>query len=119
MSTSPAFSLLCRTCVALALLAVSAPLAQAGGTRVFVGVGFGGPLYYPPPVYYYPPPVYYPPPAVVYAPPPGWGTPPVVPGPAHSCYAGRYVCPMSRPVPVGATCWCTNNSGGRAYGTAN
>lgn len=99
-----------RTCLALGLLAFSAPLARAG---VFFGFGF--PVFAP---YYYPPPVYYAPPPVVYAPPPTWSTPPA-PSAAQSCYAGQYVCPMSRPVPVGATCWCASNSGGRAYGTAH
>ena len=115
MSPSPALSLLRRTCLAFGVLAVSAPLAQA---RVGVFFGFGGPVFYPPPVYYYPPPVYYPPPPVVYAPSPAWSTPPA-PAATQSCSAGQYVCPMTRPVPAGATCWCPNNSGGRAYGTAS
>lgn len=59
-------------------------LALAGGAalhsgkaeaRVFVGFGFGVPLYAP---YYYPPPVVYAPPPVVYTPPPvGYAQPPV------------------------------------------
>lgn len=61
----------------VAALAVSASQPASARTRVVVGVGIGGPVYGPPPVYYYPPPpVYYPP--VVYAPAP----PPVVYTPA-------------------------------------
>jgi hypothetical protein len=114
MSPPPAALFARRSFLALGLLAVSTPLAQA---RVGVFFGFGGPIFYPPPPYYYPPPVYYAPPPVVYA-PPAW-TPPPPSGSAQSCYAGRYVCPMTHPVPTGATCWCSNNSGGQAYGTAN
>jgi hypothetical protein len=46
---------------------IAAPAAHA---RVFVGVGFGGPVYYPPPVVYAPPPVVYAPPPVAYVAPP-------------------------------------------------
>lgn len=103
----------------LALLAV-AP-AQA---RVGVFFGFGAPVWGPFPYYYpyysYPPPFYYPPP--VYSPPP----PPTVYAPpepgsaplARSCNAGPYVCPLERPLPAGARCWCRNNAGQRAYGQA-
>ena len=58
------------------LLAAAVPAAGfAGGARVGVTIGIGGPpvVYYPPPpVVYYPPPpvVYYSPPPVVYYPPP-------------------------------------------------
>jgi hypothetical protein len=65
--------------VAAATIAAS-PNAEA---RVFVGVGVGVPVYYPPPpVYYYPPPpqVYYAPPPVVYTPAP----PPVYTGPLYA-----------------------------------
>jgi hypothetical protein len=96
------------------------PAAQA---RVFVGIGvplFGPPgFYYPPPIYYPPPPVYYapPPPPVVYA-PPGFSAAPA--GTAgQMCYAQAYTCPMDRPVPVGATCYCLGNGGQRVYGRAN
>jgi hypothetical protein len=121
----------------------SAPMGQAsahdwdaddwGG----VGIGFNfGPVFTPSP-YYYPPPVYYaPPPPAYYAPPPGYYSPypgyiarsPVpaaVPqyaqsgsGPAQSCNAGSYVCPMEVNVPVGANCYCRGNDGKRVYGSA-
>jgi hypothetical protein len=94
-----------------------APPAQA---RVGVVLGFG-PGFWFPPYYYYPPPVYYPPPPVWYTPPPPVSyTPPAYasPGVARSCYAGAYVCPMQVEVSPGTTCWCPNNTGGRAYGTA-
>jgi hypothetical protein len=108
---------LCATMLGLAAIP-----AQA---RVFVGLGFGFPLFYGPG--YYPPPVYYPPPPVYYAPPP----PPVyyvppqtyTPGPTaqsgQSCYAGPYVCPMDRPVAPGASCYCPGNGGQRVWGRAN
>ena len=55
-----------------AIVAFAACLPAAANARVFIGVGVGVPLFYPPPVYYAPPPVYYapPPPPVYYAPPP-------------------------------------------------
>ena len=74
----------------MALLAVGASVAmtQPAEARVFVGVGIGVPLYYPPPVYAYPPPYYYAPPPVVYAPPPVVVSPPppVVAQPASEPY---------------------------------
>lgn len=102
--------------------------AGAADARVFVGVGigvpfygpgyYGPPPYYPPPVYYAPPPVYYPPPPpVVYSPPQTYAPPPVAAG--QSCYAGPYVCPMDRPVPSGASCYCLGNGGQRIPGRAN
>ena len=55
---------------ALALGAVMVA-AQPAHARVVVGVGFGFPVYAPPPVVYAPPPVYYTaPPVAAYAPPP-------------------------------------------------
>jgi len=63
------------TCGALALLALVGLPASQAHARVFIGVGVGVPLFYPPyvgpPLGYYPPyypPPYYAPPAV-YAPP--------------------------------------------------
>ena len=77
--------ILASLAVAAALsLALVAPAAQAGG-NVAIGVTFGAPAYYPPPVAYYPPaPAYYPPapvylpPPVVYRPAPVYYGPPVV-----------------------------------------
>ncbi len=103
----------------VALTAAPSP-AQA---RVFIGVGIGvpyfyGPGYYPAP-YYYPPP-YYPAPPVVYAPPQTTYTPSAAPASAgQSCYAGPYVCPMDRPVPSGANCYCPGNGGERVNGRAS
>jgi len=51
--------------VALALLALAAPAAQAH--RIVLGLHFGVPLYWPAPYYYYPPPYYVPPYYVPYA----------------------------------------------------
>jgi hypothetical protein len=89
----------------LALGAVAAAPHPAEA-RVFVGVGFGVPLYppayYPPPYYYYPPPVVYAPPPVVYAPPPAPAAA-VAPPPAEPTTA---VNPASAPytAPNGQTC---------------
>jgi hypothetical protein len=68
------------TAAGIALMALSAPSAQAnpwhhnhgGGGVVVIGPGYPGYYAPPPPVYYAPPPpVYYaPPPPVYYAPPP-------------------------------------------------
>lgn len=108
-------------CAGIALAALA--LAPPASARVGVFFGFAPPLYYgPPPIYYPPPPIYYPPPPVYYTPPPPVTyTPPVV-GPqgyfARTCYAGAYVCPMETRVSSGTTCWCPDNSGGRAYGRA-
>jgi hypothetical protein len=87
-------------------------------SRVWIGFGVpyyaGPPAYYPPPVYY-PPPAYYPPP-MSYAP----SYAPAAPSTAgQSCYAGPYVCPMDRPVPSGAACYCLGNGGARVWGRAN
>ncbi|HTU54878.1 MAG TPA: hypothetical protein VMF62_12990 [Acetobacteraceae bacterium] len=101
-------------------------------SRVYVGFGFGfplfiaPPLYYPPPAYYYPPPVYAPPPG--YVPPPGYYPPPpasYAPAPppssgsGQSCYAGAYVCPMDNPVASGSPCYCLGNQGVHVWGHAN
>jgi hypothetical protein len=107
---------------ALSLTLLAAAPAQA---RVGVFLGFGAPVwgpapfYYPPP--YYPPPLYYPPPVYYPPPPPPMVYAPPAPGPAplaRSCNAGPYVCPLERPLPAGARCWCRDNSGQRAYGVA-
>jgi hypothetical protein len=72
--------------VALAVLATGASVAmsQPAQARIFIGVGVGVPVYYPPPYYAYPPPYYYPPP-VVYA-PPVMAPPPVVGTPTSEPY---------------------------------
>ena len=91
------------------------PQAQA---RVRMFLGFGPPVWGPPAYYapYYPPPVYYPPPPpVVFTPPEDQVGPSEA---ARSCDAGAYVCPLDHPLPVGATCWCRDNAGRRAYGRA-
>lgn len=104
-----------------------------GGWGIGIGLpgfwGWGWPGYYPPPVYYPPPPVYYAPPAPppgYYAPYPGYiaQLPPNIAPPAsssataQSCNAGNYICPMEATVPPGGRCYCPDNNGGRAYGTA-
>jgi hypothetical protein len=126
MISSPSFFLR-RIMVVSALCAAALGLtcgpAQA---RVFVGLGFGlplyyGPGYYPPPVYY-PPPIYYaPPPPPVYYVPPQTYTPGATAraGGQQSCYAGAYVCPMERPVAAGASCYCLGNGGQKVWGRAN
>lgn len=123
MSLSRRLAIVAALCATMAGLSVSS--AQA---RVWVGIGvplYVGPGYYPPPVYYPPPPVYYtPPPAVVYTPQPNYTPPPPAYSPAsqggsQSCMAGPYVCPMDRPVPAGAACYCTGNSGQHIRGQAN
>ena len=110
--------------LAFGLVAILA-MQPAARAAVFLGFGFGlpfyGPVYVPPPVYY--PPAYYPAPPVYYTPPPAQSYPP---GPAvgsaaggQSCLAGAYVCPMERPVPSGAACYCPGNNGQRIAGRAN
>ena len=124
------------------LLAASVVCAMAipgaAQARVFVGVGvgvpfFGPPAYYPPPfhypppMYYHPPPMYYhPPPPVFYAPPPVVYTPPPVTyapprasAAGQSCQAGAYVCPMDRPAPPGAACYCLGNGSQKVWGRTN
>jgi hypothetical protein len=64
---------------AAAVAMAGAPAAAHGRGRVFFGLGFGAPAYYPYP-YYYPPYYYYPPPA--YAPVPPYGTVQPTPSPA-------------------------------------
>ncbi len=117
------FALTARRAMALGIIAVmtlgvmlAAAPAQA---RVFVGVGVPLPYFGPPAYYYPPPPVYYaPPPPVYYAPPPPVTYAP--PGPSatygQSCNAGSYVCPMERPAPSGASCFCRGNYGERVNG---
>ncbi|MBW4092152.1 MAG: hypothetical protein HIU82_13740 [Proteobacteria bacterium] len=114
-----------RTGAAALLLAGLAAAPAQARVRVFFGYGapyWGGPGYYPPPIYY-PPPVYYPPPAyypppppVVYAPPDSGAPGPIQP--ARSCNAGPYVCPLERPLPAGAQCWCRDNAGRQTFGHA-
>ncbi|HBK06236.1 MAG TPA: hypothetical protein DDZ81_10280 [Acetobacteraceae bacterium] len=119
-----------RLAIVMALCGAFAGLTAGSAlARVFVGIGipFYGPGYYPPPVYYppppayFPPPVYYPPPPVYY-PPPQTYTPAPAPrasGAGQSCYAGPYVCPMDRPAPTGASCYCLGNAGQRVSGRVN
>jgi hypothetical protein len=91
-----------------------------------VWVGFGFPLFVPPPVYYPPPPAYYPPPSYYpppyYAPPPyqppvNYNPPPQYSPSGQACVAGPSVCPMEHPVATGAACYCTT-PGGRVWGRA-
>jgi hypothetical protein len=93
--------------------------SQPAAAGVFIGFGFplfvGPPAYYPPPVYY-PPPPYYPPPAN-YAPPAYYPPAPSAPPAARSCVTSGTVCPMERPVAVGASCYCTTAQG-RSWGRA-
>jgi hypothetical protein len=92
--------------------------SQPAMAGVFIGFGFplfvGPPAYYPPPVYY-PPPPYYPPPAAY--PPPAPPPPQYAPSAARSCMTSGAVCPMERPVAVGASCYCTTAQG-RLWGRA-
>jgi hypothetical protein len=122
---SPSLSSIRRLTAALALSAGFAALAPGpADARVFVGIGVGvpfygyGPGFYPAP-YYYPPPVYYPPPPVYYTPPQVYTPAPAAQPGGQTCYAGAYVCPMDRPVPTGASCYCPGNGGQRVWGRAN
>ena len=62
------------------------------------------------------------PPALI-RPPVVYASPPVVyqlaPAPARSCYAGAYVCPLTRTTPSGGKCSCPSNDGRRASGRAH
>jgi hypothetical protein len=83
--------------------------AEAWWNRGYGGGGFmlfGPPIVVGPPVYYAPPPVYY-------SQEPAYPPPP----PGQTCYAGPYICPLDRPTPAGADCYCPTNDG-RAYGRA-
>ena len=82
------------------------------------------PYYYAPPIVVAPPPVYYAPPPVVYAappPPPVYYPPPVVRygDAARTCYAPPLNCPMEVARSPGSTCYCSDQTGNRAYGTAH
>ena len=77
------------------------------------------PYYYAPPIIVAPPPPYYAPPPVVYAAPP---PPPVYYPPsaaARTCYAPALACPMEVARAPGSTCYCSEQSGDRSYGTAH
>ncbi|WP_428484856.1 hypothetical protein [Rhodopila sp.] len=109
---------------ACAVIGAFATVPSPAQARVFVGFGFGfpgfyGPAYLPPPIYY--PPPYYAAPPVVYTPPQVYTPGPAVSpgGGGQTCYAGAYVCPMERPVPSGAACYCLGNGGQRVTGRAN
>jgi hypothetical protein len=81
------------------------------------GWGDGGLLFdfVPPPIYVGPPPFYYDyPPPVYYAPPPAYYAPPpaqVAPAPGTACYAGPYVCPLARALPIDSPCTCPTDNG--------
>lgn len=106
--------------IATAAFLVAGLALPSNPAQARIWVGFGFPLYYPPPAYY-PPPVYAPPP-VIYAPPPPvtFTPPPSYPPVARgqSCYAGAYVCPMEHPTASGSTCYCPGNGGERVWGRA-
>jgi hypothetical protein len=133
-------------CGSLALVALCGLTTNAAQARVFIGVGVGVPLFYPPvvaPPYYYPPyyaPPYYGPPSYPdgssfsYAPPnssqpqnlapppgyaPGGYTPSAGYGVAQSCQAGAYVCPLVAETPPGGRCSCPGQNGQRIRGQAN
>jgi hypothetical protein len=81
------------------------------------------PYYYAPPIVVAPPPVYYAPPPVIYAapPPPPVYYPPqpsTYPVVARTCYAPTLTCPMEVPRSPGSTCYCSDATGDRSYGTA-
>ncbi len=76
------------------------------------------PAYYAPPAYYYPPPVTYAPPPAYYAPPPASYTPLDGAAAQRGCYAGAYVCPLERVVPVGGACSCPVGGNARIGGYA-
>jgi hypothetical protein len=80
------------------------------------------PYYYAPPVVVAPPPVYYAPPPVIYAapPPPVYYPPPPAPvsAIARGCYTPTISCPMEVPRAPGSTCYCSDSTGDRSYGTA-
>jgi hypothetical protein len=110
----------------LAVLAIVAAALLPGAAQAYWrgGVFFGFPAFYvaPPPVYYYPPPAYYyPPPPVYVAPAPAYSAPPTAsngpPPPAQACYAGPWVCPLSRPTASGDSCACAGTNG-RTWGQA-
>jgi hypothetical protein len=82
------------------------------------------PYYYaPPPIVVAPPPVYYAPPPVVYSapPPPVYYPPPPAAYPvvARACYTPALNCAMEVPRAPGSTCYCSDSSGDRNYGTAH
>ena len=99
----------------LAGLAVVVAMFAPTPAQARIGIGFFvvPPVVVVPPVYdyYYPAPVYYPPP-VYYYPPPVKTTMPV----GYSCYAGPYICPLEKRLPVGGYCACPAY-GGSAAGT--
>jgi hypothetical protein len=75
-----------------------------------------------PEAYQSPPPGEQPPPGYA-APPSGYAQPPAASGgqagaPGYSCFAGAYVCPLDRSLPVGGKCSCPSNRGGRVAGQA-
>ena len=97
--------LLRRLAVIGGLLAVAVAFAIPANARVFVGFGF--PLFYPPPPVYYAPP------------PQAYYVPPRIPGATgQSCIVNSTaLCPMERPTASGNTCWCST-ANGRVYGQA-
>ena len=89
------------------------------------GVWIAGPGYYPnyygPRPYYYPPPIVVAPPPVYYAPPPVYYPQPPAPyaPAARTCYAPALTCPMEVARAPGSACYCSDEVGGRSYGTAH
>ena len=103
MNTHP--RLLTRLLAAAAIAGAVVLPGAAHAYRGFVGVGYPGYYYRPPPtVYYPPPPVYYAPP-VAYAPRPF----------SSRCATAAAICPLRVPGPVGDACSCPV-PGGRMLG---
>jgi hypothetical protein len=108
-------AMLAAAAIGVTVLPTPAHAWWRGG--VVIGVApivpfYAPPVYVPPPVYYAPPPAYYAPPPAFSAVPPGFnngGEPTAAGGP--SCYAGPYVCPTERAIPVGGACSCPGNNG--------
>jgi hypothetical protein len=117
-----------------------------GGSPGWHGGGWGGPGWYGggwrgggccwgggavigiAPVPLFPPPVFVPgpvivaPPTIVVTPAPAIAGQPQAssgpPPPGSACYADQWVCPLTRPTPVGNSCSCPVG-GGAAWGRAN
>ena len=98
--------------LAVAIVGAAVLPGTAHAYRVFVGVGYPGYYYRPPPVYFAPPPaVYYPPPPVYYAPPVAYAPRPF----SSRCATAAAICPLRVPGPVGDACSCPV-PGGRMLG---
>lgn len=105
--------------VGLVLGVMAAPAHAYWRGGVVVGVPFG-PFFVPPPLFIGPPVVYSPPP-VVFAPQPPivYAAPPPPPSAGQSCVAGPYVCPLTGPANIGASCSCPSNQGNRVFGAVH